>query len=1579
MKKMHRLLCFIACSLFSFMLNAQSSTLTKNYYINEFCGESIDDVNGTITGLNWSNTLQFDSTLSIDVSGAKLYDVVFTIVFTSPLDLSSNSMLTIEGMWKDLILNGTLPTGTAISPQLLIKLHDINNNSTLGSAQVYSFGLPLNGTNWTSRTLDMKKYPGSVDFTKIKKLSIAYQAQSSATTSYTYQSGRFLFRKIELGVSPFADNADKKSILTQYSFWNDFTGKNISDANQISAPSSTLTTPITQSNGRLDINLLNGLKTWSPYFRTTFAKPIDMSKTWCQKAKIQFEVQGLVPSDATSEKVVHLRMRIFDANGVKKIVELSKVPEGISEYNLDFGSKTYTEPSTSIFDYSKVASFEITSYNKAINPGHLYIDYLTVGAEIIPLEAQFESLNSDDGLTISVNPTASLINMNSFNLLDVESGRILNGVTATAMNSGAKFNFKGSFETGKFYSFSIKDSLYYLETPITFSEKGIVKNISVKLTNSSSDSIKFELSTPIDLNSSNINIVDKATGDIINIASLQSTYTGQVYTVFLPLKSGLVYELQILADGYSFGAPINFRPVQNPVSLSINWNNTIGQLTANHWGVNDNGRGASTINTKMSKFYEQIQPGVIRLHYSGLVQSWVDNVNQAWNVIEIQKDLDNAKDTYKFGNRLMVTLDACPSFISSTLPLTEIQEDQLAVFFAKLPIIVKQLGYSIDLYEFLNEKENAYKDNYPAYWRMLNKIAIAMKTADPTVKCGGPAVSWPTSAIYKGFIDNCKDNMDFVSVHLYARGPSTDLPDDDVFTGGHAYRGQAISAGAVAKYLVSNNITHMECFLNEFNVQYVWQPYEPMHHNHLGASWMACFIKNVALQGVTGLNVWNTEDGAYGLNYNSAPANLYLMSTKYLRGDIVESKDSTDKVEIIPVLSASGSKSVLFVNRTGTITTIMDAKQLIGGDISSIKGMRLDGTTLVENKVYTTQTMDSVPTDVVLNPYGMILLTNVVANPVTAPTNVKSMYVLENEIGLIWTNKDVLRKGFRITVNDTHFLDLKEVIDTAYVFRNLLPDTDYRITISTLDEYGSVFTNSEAAINIRTRKIPLKINDRTLGNGIHQFNYDKNWIGKISSTKIRKETVYNKDITSSIAENSSTTIQFKGNTIALYGLKTNLNKSLKIYVDDKLQKEYLTSDWPTTEGLVYYESDMTDEVHTLKVLTDATFSIDRLDVYGSSFENITTNPPKVENVNALPSTNIISMSWDVPQYAAGIQYYRILVTDGDSTRVDTVYSPAFTILNLRESTVYPVIIEAYDPCGNKSVSEQLNLSTIKKVSTQVAKLVGLINIDGVADEQAWVDAQRFDIKNNVGATCIDSNFSGWFKILWAQKYLYLNINVTDNMKLPFITGSDLNMNDGFELFFDGNNLKTGPYGLKDAYVQASYSPVQYKEYNNINTMLYAVADNETGYSVEVRYNLADLGMAPGTEGKEFGFDIYINDNDKDTIPGIDNQLTWQQNSIIGTLNKGLLGNMLLVNTISGISTVNNLELSLYPNPVINYLNLTTDIEKFTIRIFNNMGELVIQNKDKKKLDVSKLKSGIYIFEVISDSQSYKGKFIKSSN
>jgi xylan 1,4-beta-xylosidase len=432
----------------------------------------------------------------------------------------------------------------------------------------------------------------------------------------------------------------------------------------------------------------------------------------------------------------------------------------------------------------------------------------------------------------------------------------------------------------------------------------------------------------------------------------------------------------------------------NPVKVSpvVNWNQVAGKLTADHWGLNNqNAQGFTAPNQELANYYSQVQPGVIRI-MKNVTAGWVKD--NSWDREKIRIELDNAQHNYvnHYAKRIMLCLYAPPPFINSgKLPLVnEAQEDSLAAFFAQLPLIIKSAGYHIGLYEFFNEKEPAYgalggnsgklegtNANLPAYWRTLNKIAKAMKAADPTIKVGGPATAFPYENVYKGFIDNCADNMDFFSFHDYLTGNPGTTADKDLFN--DFYAAHTLSIANVTAYARSKGKTHLEFYLDEWQVSYNWKKYEPLHDNHAGASWMACFIKYCALKGITGMNVWD-----YGFHPNAATFLLYSRFSPCLRGNIVQSSNTGDKIELIPVISESGEKSILLINKTEEKVRVANTGKLLDSKASTIKGFRLDESTLqnpdeanTSKAVYSIESITNVPEGIELNPYGMVLLTDI--------------------------------------------------------------------------------------------------------------------------------------------------------------------------------------------------------------------------------------------------------------------------------------------------------------------------------------------------------------------------------------------------------------------------------------------------------------------------------------------------------------------------------------------------------------------------------------------------------------------------
>ncbi len=69
---------------------------------------------------------------------------------------------------------------------------------------------------------------------------------------------------------------------------------------------------------------------------------------------------------------------------------------------------------------------------------------------------------------------------------------------------------------------------------------------------------------------------------------------------------------------------------------------------------------------------------------------------------------------------------------------------------------------------------------------------------------------------------------------------------------------------------------------------------------------------------------------------------------------------------------------------------------------------------------------------------------------------------------------------------------------------------------------------------------------------------------------------------------------------------------------------------------------------------------------------------------------------------------------------------------------------------------------------------------------------------------------------------------------------------------------------------------------------------------------------------------------------------------------------------------------IYPNPVLNTLNIAGNIESVDLKVFDLTGRLILQNRNssEKSIDVSLLKPGIYLLEIKTLKRTISIQFVK---
>lgn len=422
---------------------------------------------------------------------------------------------------------------------------------------------------------------------------------------------------------------------------------------------------------------------------------------------------------------------------------------------------------------------------------------------------------------------------------------------------------------------------------------------------------------------------------------------------------------------------------------SVLWDKKIGVIRPENWGFNDFAvvkQNAADPNT--AQFISSIKTGYVRIHQAGLVNAWIDNNTKTWNKALIKQRLDYNYAAY--GNaKVMITLSEWPEFLSTETVLPLNKHAELVSLFSQLPGIMKELGFKVEYYEILNEKDENYDKagQFNQYCQLVKECATGIKNAaaalnlNYTVKAGGPALRYPNVTWYKTFIDIAGADVDFVSWHYYGGGTSP-AGETDTQRNANVFSkvdGLSNSATNIVAYTKSKGYNHLETFLNEFNVQYVWTPYEPRHHNNIGAVWIACLIKRMALTELTGAAIWNVKDGAYGLSRNgidvSAPGVLYQWGGKYLVGDIVKTTSLTPAIELFAVKQNDQNRTILYLNRSEGTLNVKHIKESMNVDnISKLVAYKLDAS-VKSGENWIAQQVDLSAEKINMEPYSLLLVT----------------------------------------------------------------------------------------------------------------------------------------------------------------------------------------------------------------------------------------------------------------------------------------------------------------------------------------------------------------------------------------------------------------------------------------------------------------------------------------------------------------------------------------------------------------------------------------------------------------------------
>ncbi len=420
----------------------------------------------------------------------------------------------------------------------------------------------------------------------------------------------------------------------------------------------------------------------------------------------------------------------------------------------------------------------------------------------------------------------------------------------------------------------------------------------------------------------------------------------------------------------------NVEPIK--VDVKVDWNKIIGKMPPMIWGVADYEIMTPELaaDKGFNAYLKSIHPPLIRIHCGYQPEYWIDSKTRTWNVQRIKAGFDAA--TGFQGAKIMMNITGWPEWMDPAKKgvLTPENEDAFVKLCAEFVRVMRdQVKHRIDYWEFPNEKQTTYEDagKLDDFWRLINKIAVAIKKEDPTCKVGGAAFNWNRPEWVKGLVEHCGRNIDFVSWHNYAVGDIY-VPTDEIFR-----RINDLARHARDTQILLNHYypKKYETFITEYNINWATN-WEPRQGSGIAAVFDACLLKRWALEGITGVAVWHVKNGTYGLididwhgngrnNAIKPGGYLYQWAMPYLVGKIAETRISNEvNLDCLPIVTPNG-KSLLLMNKSIGPVLIPGGGKLLSAEKQSLRVLRINNKGL--------SSLKELPADIILPGYSVTLMT----------------------------------------------------------------------------------------------------------------------------------------------------------------------------------------------------------------------------------------------------------------------------------------------------------------------------------------------------------------------------------------------------------------------------------------------------------------------------------------------------------------------------------------------------------------------------------------------------------------------------
>jgi len=380
-------------------------------------------------------------------------------------------------------------------------------------------------------------------------------------------------------------------------------------------------------------------------------------------------------------------------------------------------------------------------------------------------------------------------------------------------------------------------------------------------------------------------------------------------------------------------------------------------------------------------------------------------------------------------------------------------------------------------------------------------------------------------------------------------------------------------------------------------------------------------------------------------------------------------------------------------------------------------------------------------------------------------------------------------------------------------------------------------------------------------------------------------------------------------------------------------------------------------------VTATTEAWNAVGVYAPAPDTQAPTAPVLSSTSKTQTT--IALSWTAATDNVGVTGYDVFV-NGLQNNTTNLTTRTYTVSGLTSGTSYSVYVVAKDAAANKTASNTLSITTTGAV---VETLVLESYFETTLD--SWIPSNT---SNCVRTSNVNYAYQGSGSVMIRSK--------STNATTPTLALSGYSQVE-VKFYFIASGMESGKSFV------LSYSSNNGSSFSTIATFTSASTASGTRFVTDNGFYVATITMNSTSFNNTGKFRIQNNGANTSDLIYFDAVTVKGRTNTTGTGNvvtlaaatKSTLQLKRLSLTSDNTENIlpGNNKILLYPNPVINTLNIASVEKVKVVRIYTLTGSLVLSkldNQDVLSLDLSGIASGIYIVEVVTANGSTVNKIVK---